>query len=136
MKKAEDILTAAEIHLTAIRIMIYKEIMNYNGVFTLADIELRLLTLDKSTIFRTLSLFLKKNLLHEVDDGSGSKKYCLCQCGSENHNFHIHFTCLSCHKTYCIKDIPIQQVQLPKSFRIADANYVLRGFCPDCNKSR
>ena len=134
MRTVEDILTEAEIQLTAIRILIYKEIVNFDGVFTLADIEQRILTLDKSTIFRTLSLFLKKNLLHEVDDGSGSKKYCLCQCGSKNHKSHVHFTCLSCHKTYCIKDISIQQVTLPVSYQVTDINYVLKGICPNCNK--
>lgn len=134
MENVEEILKGAGIQLTAIRIMIYKEIVMYDGAFSLSDIEQHLMTLDTSTIFRTLSLFLKKRLLHEIDDGSGSKKYCLCQCKDGSHKSHVHFACLNCHKVYCIKDIVIQQVELPVSFKVADINYVMKGFCPNCQK--
>ena len=134
MKHAEDILTEAGIKLTAMRILILKEIINYNGVFTLADLELQLDTVDKSTIFRTLSLLLEKDLLHEIDDGSGSKKYCLCTCHEEKHRLHVHFTCNLCQKTYCFKDVTIEHTPLPEAFQVTGANIVFKGICPECSK--
>ena len=70
-------------------------------------------------------------LLHEVDNGSGSKIYCRCECRS-THTSHIHFTCTSCGKTFCIKDIDTSSIPLPEGFTIEETNCVMKGICPDC----
>ena len=46
---------------------------------SVTDLEDKLDTVDKSTIFRTLTLFLSHHLIHGVDDGSGSLKYAVCE---------------------------------------------------------
>ena len=58
MKEAEHILSASGIRPTAIRQIVLKEIATYQHAFTLADMEQRLTTLDRSTLFRTLTLFV------------------------------------------------------------------------------
>lgn len=135
MKEIEDILTEANIHPTANRITIYKAIQSLDSVFTLADIEGYVETIDRSTVFRILNIFLDNNLLFEINDGTGSKKYCLCKYSSRNHNSHIHFTCTSCNKTYCIENIvEVPQICLPDSFKIQESNLLIKGICPNCNK--
>ena len=81
MQDIERILTDADVKPTAIRMMVMKEIIAIGHTFTLSDMEIRLETVDRSTLFRTLTLFLDHKLLHEVDNGSGSKIYCRCEFG-------------------------------------------------------
>lgn len=45
----------------------------------MSELEDALESVDKSTVFRTLSLFAARHLLHEIEDGSGSTKYCICR---------------------------------------------------------
>lgn len=133
MELIENIFTEAGIKPTAIRIMVMKEIISYNHPFTLADMEDRLNTVDKSTLFRTLTLFLEHQILHDVDNGNGSKIYCRCECTSV-HTSHIHFTCTCCGETFCIKDIDISNVPHPKGFIVNDMSCVMKGLCPKCSK--
>lgn len=134
IKEAEQLLTEAHIHLTAIRITILREIMQLDHTFTLADMEERMDTIDKSTLFRTLTLFLQHKLLHEVDNGSGSKLYCRCVCNSKQHHSHIHFTCTECGQTFCIKDIDSSQIPCPRNFEVEEINCVMKGLCPECKQ--
>ncbi|WP_294535537.1 transcriptional repressor [uncultured Bacteroides sp.] len=131
----EHVLKDASIRPTSIRIMVLKEIISYDTPFTLAEMEDRLDTLDKSTLFRTLTLFLHHHILHEIDNGSGSKLYCRCVCSSSRHASHLHFTCISCHKTFCIKNIDCSQIPRPENFEIMEINCVMKGLCPDCKCS-
>lgn len=133
MTQIEQILTDAGIRPTAIRILVLRKIIEYNKVFTLSEMEDKLESLDKSTLFRTLTLFLSHKLLHEVDNGSNSKLYCLCLCQSKNnHVSHLHFTCNICHETFCIKDIDISKLPYPENFEVTEINFVMKGLCPKC----
>ena len=134
MCNEEEILSRAGIRATAIRLLIFKEIVRIDRTFNLSEMEERLDTVDKSTLFRTLTLFQQHHILHEVDNGSGSKLYCLCTCGSSNHTSHIHFTCTSCHRTFCIKDITTSSIPLPKDFEVEEINCVMKGLCPECRR--
>lgn len=133
MKQEEHILSEAGIRPTAIRQMVFKEVKGYGHAFTLSDMEQRLATLDRSTLFRTLTLFVKHKLLHEADNGYGSKLYCLCECRHEHHHTpHLHFICTSCHDTFCIKDIDLSALPHPKGYEVEEVNLIMRGLCPKC----
>lgn len=135
MEREEHILTDAGIRPTAIRIMVLKEIIRYEHAFTLADMEQRLTTLDRSTLFRTLTLFVTHKLLHEADNGQGSKLFCLCECSHKHqHSPHIHFTCTTCHETYCIKEIDTSMLPRPEGYDVEEINLVLKGVCPKCKQ--
>lgn len=130
----EEILRSAGVRPTAMRLLILREIVSIDRTFNLSEMEERLDTVDKSTLFRTLTLFQQHHILHEVDNGSGSKLYCLCTCGSPHHTSHIHFTCTSCHRTFCIKDITTSSIPLPKDFEVEEINCVMKGLCPECRR--
>ena len=135
MNQAEQILNEAGIRPTAIRLMILREIIAYDRPFTLADMEQRMATLDRSTLFRTLMLFVEHKLLHEVDNGSGSKLFCRCECSHKQHHTpHIHFTCTACNETYCIKDIDVSCIPHPEGYEVQEINFVMKGLCPKCRK--
>ena len=124
MDQIETILSGAGVNLTAMRILIFKEICRIGGAFSLNDIEQGLETVDKSTIFRALTLFLEKGLLHEIDDGSACRKYC--------RSSHVHFTCIRCHRTLCLDEVKIPTLVIPEGFKVDEVNCVVKGVCPDC----
>lgn len=119
---------------TSIRLLILKTMMRFNQAFSMLDLETGLDTVDKSTIFRTITLFLHHHLIHSIDDGTGSVKYSVCsnECTCSVDDLHTHFYCLQCHRTFCLRNIQIPTVELPKDFTIQSINYVLKGLCADC----
>ena len=135
MNQAEHILQESGIRPTAIRLMVLREIIGYDHTFTLADMEHRMETLDRSTLFRTLMLFVEHKLLHESDNGNGSKLFCRCECGhGHRHAPHVHFTCTACNETFCIKDIDVPHISYPEGYEVEEVNIVMKGVCPRCKK--
>ena len=144
--KYVDILTKRDIQPTAIRILVLQAMMQANRTVSLLDLENMLDTVDKSSIFRTLTLFLShsnpcpcplflsSHLAHSIDDGTGSLKYAVCgeTCSCDVEDLHTHFHCEKCNKTFCLKNIPTPVVTMPKGFTLNSINYVLKGLCPDC----
>ena len=131
MDDVEKILAGAGIRPTAIRIMVMKEIITMGYAFTLTEMEERLDTVDKSTLFRTLTLFMGHRLVHEVYNGSNAKLYCRCECKGI-HTSHIYFTCKSCGKTFSIKDVDTSSIPHPNGFVVEDTTCVMTGLCPVC----
>lgn len=138
MELFEKIITERGIRPTALRLLILKYLYEQSSALSLTDIELLLDTVDKSTISRTLTLFLKHKLIHSIDDGTGSTKYSLCNtsCNCVVNDLHVHFHCYSCDKTYCLENIAIPSISLPKDFSVESANFVMKGLCSSCKRKK
>jgi Fur family ferric uptake transcriptional regulator len=121
---------------TSMRILILKTITDKNDMFSLADLETMLETVDKSTIFRTLTLFHKHKLLHTVVDQSGSLKYGLCDvdCECLPEQQHVHFYCNRCRLTFCLRDTVVPLISMPQNYSMENLNYLVTGICGNCNK--
>lgn len=133
METAEEHLQEHGVKPTSVRILVWQECAKQKKAFTLADMEERMPHMDRSSIFRALRLFVEHHLLHDIDDGTGQQKYCVCRCEDEEHHLnHIHFTCIRCGKTYCLEDYTIPLVDLPEGFHMHEAEYVIKGVCPEC----
>ncbi len=98
------------------------------------ELERRVETLDKSSIFRTLGTFRVHGLVHVIEDGSDTVKYELCLSHDADHDDdqHVHFYCERCNRTYCLESIHIPQVTLPAGYEVHGVNYVIKGLCPHC----
>lgn len=133
-KKCLDLLAQREIQPTAIRILVLQAMMKAGRSVSLLDLENMLDTVDKSSIFRTITLFLSHHLVHSIDDGTGSFKYAVCSssCSCDVNDLHTHFHCERCNKTFCFTNIPTPVVNLPEGFTLSSINYVLKGGCPEC----
>ena len=70
-------LVLRDIRPTAIRVLVLRTLLEMKQAMSVSDLEAQLDTVDKSTIFRTLTLFLSHHLIHGVDDGSGTLKYAI-----------------------------------------------------------
>ena len=113
--------------------------MAHDDAFSLQSLEDELDTVDKSTIYRTITLFLTHHLIHAIDDGTGMFKYAVCSpdchCGEDDgtiDHMHAHFYCEKCGKTFCLQTTQVPLVSLPGNFQVHSINYVLKGLCPEC----
>ena len=134
--EAEHKLNHRGIKVTSVRILVLKTMMTVENALSMSDIEELLPSLDKSSVFRTLNLFLEHKLVHSIDDGTGALKYALCtdECDCTLDQEHIHFNCVKCGKTFCFKGLQIPAIQIPKGFVPQGANFVFKGLCYECNK--
>lgn len=148
----EEIVTHLESHgirATAVRILVWRTLADYDYAFALADLEGSLPTVDRSTLFRALTLFAENEMLHVIDDGSGQHKYCVCldegndphchhHTGCQHHELcqHVHVTCSRCGRTFCIKDQQIPLVTLPQGFVVEHVSYIIHGLCPACSHKK
>lgn len=129
-----DKLARRDIKPTAIRLLILKNMNGSRAGCVCWIWKSWLDTVDKSTISRTIALFLSHHLIHSIDDGSGSLKYAVCDnsCNCVIQDLHSHFYCEECHKTFCLEGTHIPVIDLPEGFTLHSINYVLKGVCPEC----
>ena len=121
-------LVLRDIRPTAIRVLVLRTLLEMKQAMSVSDLEAQLDTVDKSTIFRTLTLFLSHHLIHGVDDGSGTLKYAVCddscQCAVEDQ--HMHFCCECCHKTFCARKIILFPPQIAHDPTLTDYSFFRR----------
>ena len=101
---------------------------------SLRELDDTLDTVDRSTIFRTLTLFHANQLVHVIEDGSGVAKYEVCEGHDECtlDDQHTHFYCTSCHRTFCFHNIHVPVLPMPDGFEVQTMSYVVKGLCPNC----
>lgn len=132
---AESILISHNVRPTTNRIIVMRALMMHDKLMSIKDFEEKIITLDRSSIFRTLRLFVKHHLIHEVEDGSGALKYELCRaehCTDHHDDLHPHFFCESCKRTVCLSDMPIPKVSFVDGSIVHSVNFVLKGICGEC----
>lgn len=130
----EQVLEQAGLRVTAVRVLVWRTLRGQlHDAFSLADLQDVLPTVDRSTLFRTLVSLTEAHLLHEIDDGSGAQKYCVCQHDDTRHCMgHVHLTCVHCHRTFCLPNVAIPSVPLPEGFTPEETEYVVKGVCSRC----
>jgi Fur family ferric uptake transcriptional regulator len=124
-----------DIRPTANRIIVAKALAEEGRSLTMTELEDHIGSIDKSGIFRTLTLFKEQHLVHVLEDGEGVR-YELCHSHdhSIDNDMHVHFHCEHCGQTICLEDLPIPEVTLPDGYEMQSANFVLKGICPKCRK--
>ncbi len=94
---------------------------------------------DRVTIYRTLYSFEERGLIHSINDVSGAVKFALCQeesCSQQHHHDnHIHFYCTSCSQTFCLNDVVIPPISLPKTYKVERLHFSAQGICKDCDQA-
>lgn len=98
----------------------------------LKDIEQKLVSFDRITLYRTLKLFVEKGILHEIALPN-QKKYALCDdiCNEDGHQHeHFHFHCSNCNDTLCVESA-IMPVNL-EGFKIKRSELNVFGICKNC----
>lgn len=136
---SQDMISRLEskgIRPTANRILVMKTLMGEQNPQSLSNLERKMVSMDKSSIFRTLTLFLEHDVVHAFEDGRGVLCYELCEekGACDHHDGHIHFYCESCQRSFCMEDIHFPSFELPEGFYPHSISFVIKGECPDCRK--
>src|SRR3989339_48549 len=75
---------------------------------------------DRVTIYRTLQTFVEKGIIHTIPTSDNSVRYALCKD--------------ECATTYCIDEVSVPKVKLPKGFRAVQTDLVISGTCNKCEQ--
>ena len=105
----EEMLREHGVKPTANRIVVVKALADAERPLSLSELEYKILSIDKSGVFRALTLFRDHHLVHVIEDGGDGVRYELCHShnGHEHDDDqHVHFYCERCHRTFCINDMP------------------------------
>jgi Fur family ferric uptake transcriptional regulator len=137
MKNETDrLLETHGIRVTAMRLLIYKFLVEKQVAVSLSDIENNFEKADRTTLYRTIKTFEEKGIVHQIDDGSSITKYALCEkgCNCEiETDLHLHFHCNNCNETVCLTEHKIPQIKVPKGFVSENVNLVVKGICDKCS---
>ena len=134
-EECETLLASHGIKPTANRIVVAKTLAAAERPMSLSELEYKILSIDKSSVFRVLTLFREHHLVHVIEDGGDGVRYELCHSHdghAEDDDQHVHFYCERCHRTFCLHDTPIPTVSLPEGYRLTSINYMVKGLCPEC----
>ncbi len=137
MNEIEKLFASKELRITAMRLLIYKFLAKKEVAVNLSDIEEAFDKADRTTLYRTIKTFDEKEIVHQIDDGTGITKYALCEkgCNCEiEQDLHLHFHCNSCSETVCLTQHKIPHINLPQGYLAEDLNLVVKGICEKCSK--
>jgi len=136
MKNHADILKKNGLSVTESRKKILELFLDSNGALAHADIESNAaVNFDRVTVYRTLQTFVEKGIIHQIPTTDNSILYALCKHNcqeGQHHDNHVHFICNNCDKTFCLDDVNVPTVKLPKGFTPEQAAMVVTGVCGDC----
>lgn len=138
MENEKKYLISRGIKETPNRILVLRELLSSSSPLSLSELDENIGSMDKSSISRVLKLFLKQDLIHDLEGGDGVVKYEICS-GEDNcslDDMHIHFFCQKCHKLFCFEKIRVPVADLPQGFEIRSINYVAKGICEICSKKQ
>lgn len=119
---------------TSTRLLVYNALAEARHPKSLRELDDDLDTVDRSTIFRTLTTLLEHHLIHVIEGGAGTALFELCEghdhCSLDDQ--HAHFYCTRCQRTFCFHSFHVPQPDLPDGFTATSVNYLVKGLCPDC----
>uniref|UniRef100_UPI00404B7E61 Fur family transcriptional regulator n=1 Tax=Gelidibacter sp. TaxID=2018083 RepID=UPI00404B7E61 len=136
MNEIEKLFASKELRITAMRLLIYKFLVQKETAVTLSDIENAFERADRTTLYRTIKTFEEKAIVHQIDDGTGITKYALCEkgCNCEiETDLHLHFHCNNCNETVCLTEHKIPHISIPEGYVAEDVNLVVKGICEKCS---
>ena len=129
-------LTRHGLRQTAARVQVLQALSAAAFALSGAEIEKALgQDMDRITLYRTLRSFEEKGLVHRVLDASDVARYAACsiECSEHAHfDNHVHFKCTACTHIYCLNQIAIPAVALPREFQAVSRDYLLSGVCNHC----
>lgn len=126
-----------QLSVTDSRKRILELFLQTDGALAHADVEKQTGTqFDRVTIYRTLQTFVEKGIIHSIPTADNSVKYALCKdaCSEgHHHDNHVHFVCDACGNTFCLNNVVIPSVKLPKGFKGRQTDVIISGVCAQCN---
>jgi Fur family ferric uptake transcriptional regulator len=133
----KKILKNHSLRVTDCRMDVLQHFIQTEHALSTRELEERFSQYDRVTLYRTLSSFTEKGVLHHIPDDSGFARYGICHetCTPESHDHnHIHFKCTSCGELSCIPGFAVPEISIP-GYQVFDKNLILTGLCQTCNQT-
>jgi Fur family ferric uptake transcriptional regulator/Fur family zinc uptake transcriptional regulator len=94
-------------------------------------------SLNRVTLYRTLSALQKAGLLHRVKGVDGVWRFCgnrerAGRCAGN----HVHFLCLACNQMSCLPEQPLPWIDPPEGAEVFGKQLVVYGRCAACSEPR
>lgn len=139
VKKYEDLLVSNGLKRTGARIQVLEILSNRNSATSQPYLENVVgRDIDRVTLYRILKAFEEKGIIHKVIDNQGTANYAIClgACTEHHHeDGHVHFNCSKCLSVYCLDEVQIPALKMPKGFEIEQVTLIVSGICKDCRTS-
>jgi Fur family ferric uptake transcriptional regulator len=89
--------------------------------------------MDQASIYRVLSLFAERGIVHKIDGRDKVTRFALTRGGSP----HAHFTCRSCGRMDCMYGTATTTVYAcPKGYILEEESVLFSGLCAECSKGQ
>lgn len=132
---SNEILRTHGLKNTKQRQIILDELRNSISAISQPELEKKLgNAMDRVTLYRILSTFEQKGIVHSVFGINGTQNYASCSTScTEGHHYdnHLHFNCAKCSKIYCL-DVKTPKVEIPLGFVTKSINTIAIGLCKYC----
>ena len=131
----KNLLKNKKIRETPFRKKVLAVFDKYNNAISLTVIENELKKFDRTTLYRTIKVFLEKGIIHEIKINGEDSNYALCQEESDintHHHQHIHFKCTNCGIISCVEIDEFPSINIPK-YKIERLEIQAIGLCKNCN---
>ena len=130
-----EILKRNNVTVTEIRRQVIALLLEPGMALTQKEIEIALEemsgSVDRVTLYRTIKVLLKHQVIHKITIDEQTIKYKLAEVHKKSD--HPHFHCASCDKLVCMPQIQIEQNILPDGYLMQSSNLVIEGVCAICN---
>jgi len=124
--------------VTPHRLRVLEELTHKTAAVSQPDLEKTIGTeIDRVTLYRILSSFEDKGIVHKIFDLQGTATYAICSsdCSKgHHHDQHVHFICSVCNSVYCLDEVPFPNIPLPKNFTLHALALNAVGLCESCQK--
>ena len=134
--KFTRLLRQHKLKVTHPRLRVLDVIAKKNTAISQPDLEKILGSdIDRVTLYRVLSTFEEKGMLHKIFDLHGTATYALCSTECDEHHHHdehVHFICSACNSIYCLDDFKLPKINLPEGYQLNSVGVNAVGFCAQC----
>ena len=130
-----NLLKKQKIRETPFRKKVLDAFSKYNYAIPLSMVEKELKKFDRTTLYRTIKVFLEKNIIHEIKIIGEESNYAICQekgDANSHHQQHIHFKCRNCGIIFCVEVDEFPSINIPK-YKIEQLEIQATGLCKNCN---
>ena len=132
----DEILKTHGLKNTRQRQIVLEELAKVDSAVSQPELEKKLgKDMDRVTLYRILSMFQEKGIVHSVLDLNGTTNYASCSSScteGHHHDQHLHFNCTNCSKIYCL-DVKIPNLKMPAGFKATAINTIATGICNNCS---
>lgn len=139
-KEFVELLDKHQLKKTGPRLSVLSILTSRNTAISQPELETILgKDIDRVTLYRTLSTFEEKGIIHKVLDLNGTANYALCFSACDEHEHkdeHVHFNCTVCLNVYCLDAIQVPHLPIPSGFVSESVNFIVYGVCDKCNLAK